>query len=63
MFLLSLYQQKIVKNYRNFLIKDLKYQFIGMNIKQKVIIKIQQVNIDIFTYQTFLYFVWTDSLF
>ena len=28
--------------------KDLKDQFIGMNIKQKVILKIQQVNIDIF---------------
>ena len=28
--------------------KDLKDQFIGMNIKQTVILKIQQVNIDIF---------------
>ena len=28
--------------------KDLKDQFIGMNIKQKVRLKIQQMNIDIF---------------
>ena len=28
--------------------KDSKDQFIGMNIKQTVILKIQQVNIDIF---------------
>ena len=37
-----------------FLAKDLKYQFIGMNRKQKVIIKIQQMNIDIFSNQTLL---------
>ena len=38
---------KIIKNYQNVLAKDLKYQFIGMNIKRKVIIKIQQMNFDI----------------
>ena len=47
MFLLSLDQQKIIKNYQNLLAKDLKDQFIGINIKQKVRIKIQQMNIDI----------------
>ena len=31
-----------MKNYQNLLGKDLKDQFIGMNIKQKVAIKIQQ---------------------
>ena len=35
MFLSSLYQQSIIKNYQNFLAKDLKYQFVGMNIKPK----------------------------
>ena len=34
MFLFSLYQQETIKNYQNFLVKDLKDQFIGMNIKQ-----------------------------
>ena len=47
MFLLQLYQQRTIKNHQNFLAKDLKDQFIGMNIKQKVRIKIQQMNIDI----------------
>ena len=47
MFLLSLDQQKIIKNYQNLLVKDLKDQFIGINIKQKVRIKIQQMNIHI----------------
>ena len=37
-----------LKNYQNFLVKDLKDQFIGVNIKQKVRIKIQEMNIDIF---------------
>ena len=32
----SLYQQMIIKNYQNFLAKDFKNQFIGVNIKQKV---------------------------
>ena len=39
---------KKIKNYKHFLVKDLKDQFIGMNIKQKVIIKIQQTNLDLF---------------
>ena len=34
MFLLSLYQQDTNKNYQHILAKDLKDQFIGMNIKQ-----------------------------
>ena len=54
MFLSSCYQQKTIKNYQNFLVKDLKDQFIGMSIKQKVRIKIQQMNIDIFSNQTLL---------
>ena len=29
----QLYQQETIKNYQNFLAKDLKDQFIGMNIK------------------------------
>ena len=35
MFLLQLYQQETIRNYQNFLAKDLKDQFIGMNTKQK----------------------------
>ena len=54
MLLSSLCQQKIFKNYQNFLIKDLKDQFIGINIKQKVRIRIQQRNIDIFWNQCLL---------
>ena len=34
------YQQKTIKNYQNFLAKDLKDQCIKVNIKQKVRIKI-----------------------
>ena len=45
MFLSSLYQQKIIKNCQNVLAKDLKDTFIGMNIKQKVRVKIKQMNI------------------
>ena len=48
MFLLSLYQQETTKNYQNFLAKNLKDQLIGMNIKQKVRIKIRQKILDIF---------------
>ena len=40
MFLLSFYELKAIKNYLNFLAKDLKDQFIGMNIKQKLRTKI-----------------------
>ena len=43
---------KTTKNYRNFLASDLKDQYIGMTIKQKVRIKIQNMNIDIFLKQT-----------
>ena len=32
----------------NFLAKGLKFQFIGMNLKQKVRTKMRQMNIDIF---------------
>ena len=35
----------------NLLAKDLRNQFIGLNIKQKVRIKIRQMNIDIFLNQ------------
>ena len=48
------YQQKTIKNYKIFWVKDLKDQFIGMSIKQKVRIKIQQMNKDIFFNQTLL---------
>ena len=47
-FLLSVYKQKTIKSCQNVLAKDLKEQYIGMNIKQKVIIKIQNMNVDIF---------------
>ena len=52
MFLLSLYQQKTVNSYQNFLVKVMKDQNIGMNIKQKVRIKIQQMTINIFLNKT-----------
>ena len=43
--------QETIKNYQTFLAKDLKDQFTGMNIKQKVWIKIQQINKYIFSNQ------------
>ena len=49
MFLPSLYQQKTIKNYQNFLAKDLEDQYIKMNIKEKVKINIKQMNIDSFS--------------
>ena len=52
MFLLSLYQQRTTKNYQKFLAKDLKDQCVGMNIKQDVRIKMQQIKIEIFLNQT-----------
>ena len=52
--MLSLYQQETIRNYQNVLVKDLKDQFIGMNIKQKVKIKMQQISIDIFSNQILL---------
>ena len=54
MFLLSLYQKKTIKNYQNFLAKDLKDQFIGMNLKQKGSRKIRPINIDTFWNQILL---------
>ena len=53
-FLLSLYQQKTIKNCQKVLAKDLKVEFIEMNTKQKVRIKIQQMNTDIFVNQILL---------
>ena len=47
---LQLNQQETIKNYQNFLAKDLKVNFIGMNKKQKLRVKIQQMTIDIFSY-------------
>ena len=41
----------MVNNYQKFLAKGLKDQFIRMNVKQKVRIKTQQMNIDIFLNQ------------
>ena len=54
MFLYQFYQQRIIKNYQNFLVNDLKNQFVGMNIKEKERIKMQQMDIDIFSNQTLL---------
>ena len=47
MFLSSLYQQNTIKNYQNFLAKNLKDRYIQMNIKQKVRMKTQQTSTDI----------------
>ena len=44
--LLWLYQQKASKNYQNFLAKDLKDEFIRINTKQKVRIKMQKMSIE-----------------
>ena len=41
----------LIKKYQNFLAKDLIDQFVGMNTKQKVRIKIKQMNVDIFLNQ------------
>ena len=49
---LSLYRQKAIKNYQNFLARDVKDHLSGMNIKRYVRIKIQQISIDIFSNQT-----------
>ena len=46
-------QQKTIKNYQKFLVKNLKDQFSRIKIKQKVIIKIQQTNLDFFLNQIF----------
>ena len=50
----SPFRQTTNKNYQNFLVKGLKHQCIGMNIKQKVIImhnKTPQTSKDIFLNQ------------
>ena len=52
MFLSSLCQQKSSKNYQNCLVQDLKDYFIRIFIKQKVRIKGQKINADIFSNQT-----------
>ena len=44
--LLWLYQQKASKNYQNFLAEDLKHEFIRINTKQKVRIKMQKMSIE-----------------
>ena len=46
--------EKVNQNHQNFLAKDLKDRFIGVNIKQKVRIKIQEINIGIFWNQILL---------
>ena len=51
MFPLSLYQQETIKTYHNFSVNDLNDQFIRINIFKKLRIKIQQMNIDIFSNQ------------
>ena len=58
-----------IKNYQNFLAKDLNNQFTKMNIKQKIRIKIQQMNIGIFSNQTLLelidylnQFIWIEKM-
>ena len=51
-FLSSLYQQRTIKTHKNVLANDLKNWCIGMNIKQKVRIKIQQASTDILLNQS-----------
>ena len=52
MSLLSLYQQKTIKNCQNFFVKFFKDQCIKINVKQKVRITTRQTSIDIFSNQT-----------
>ena len=47
MSLWSFYQQKTIKKCQNFLAKNMKDQWIGINITQKVKQKIVQMSIDI----------------
>ena len=47
-----LHQQKTIKNYQKFVAKSLKDHCIGMNIKQKMRLKIGQMSKDIFSNQT-----------
>ena len=50
----TLSERDKAKNHQNFLAKDLKDQIIGLNIQQKMRIKIRQINIDIFSNQILL---------
>ena len=50
----TLSERDNAKNHQNFLAKDLKDQIIGLNIQQKMRIKIRQINIDIFSNQILL---------
>ena len=50
--LLSLYQQKTIKNYENFLAKNLKDQWIRLYMEKKARIKIRQINTDTLLDQT-----------
>ena len=38
-----IYQQETIKNYQHILAKGLKDQFIGINLKQKIRVKIRQI--------------------
>ena len=50
----SLYQLHTIKNHQNLFENERKSQFITINSKQKVRIKTQQMNIDIFSNQILL---------
>ena len=63
MFLLQLYQQETIEHYQNFLAEDFKDQFIGMNIRQKVRIKIRKINKNILLNQILLESIDCFSLF
>ena len=52
--MVTLSAKDIQKNYQNFLAADFKDDFIGMNLKQKVRLKIQQMNVNIFSNQILL---------
>ena len=52
MSLLLLCQQKTITNYQNVIAKYLKDRCVGMNIKQKVKIKMWQLSIDVFSNET-----------
>ena len=49
-----MFQQKTIKNYQNFVATDLKGPFVGVKIKQKVMIKIRQTNLNTVSNQIFL---------
>ena len=50
----SLHHLHTIKNYQNLFENDIKGHFIRINSKQKVRIKTQQMNIDIFSNQILL---------